>query len=259
MPRRLVIKIGGSILGQHDTTLEDLAWLQSTGVEAIVVHGGGKTITEWLDRQKVPTQFVNGLRVTDEASIGVVVAVLAGLINKQLVATINAHGGRAVGLSGVDAGIVRAEIRDPALGLVGHPCHIHPDALESLLREGFLPVLAPVGVLEKDGKLTDIMLNINADAVAAAVGGGVHAQELLFFTDVPGVLGDDGQVMPSLGRDKAMALIASGVISGGMVPKVEACLQALGHMPSSQVLDGRQPHALRDYVSGRRIGTTIAA
>ena len=254
-----MIKIGGSTLGQHDTTLEDLVWLQDSGIEAVVVHGGGKTITEWLERLKVPTRFANGLRVTDEESIGVVVAVLAGLVNKQLVAQINALGGRSVGLSGADGGIVRAQMKDPALGLVGYPCSIQPEAIETLLNGGFLPVLSPIGVLEEKGKVTSTLLNINADTVAAAVGGGVKAQELLFFTDVPGVHGEDGQVMPLLNKARALELIKSGTISGGMIPKVEACLQALDYVPSTQVLDGRQPHVLRDYVTGKRTGTAIAA
>lgn len=256
--RRFVIKIGGSTLGQHDTTLEDLVWLQSTGAQAVVVHGGGKTITEWLERMKVPTRFANGLRVTGEESIGVVVAVLAGLVNKQLVASINAFGGKAIGLSGADAGIVRARIKNPALGLVGEPTSINGAVLLGLLAQGLMPVLSPVGVLEESGAPTAILLNINADTVAAAIGGAVLAQELLFFTDVPGVKGGDGQVIPKLTKERALQLIASGTISGGMVPKVEACLQALDYVPSTQVLDGRQPHALRTFVLGERAGTCIA-
>lgn len=257
--RRLVIKIGGSTLGQLDTTLEDLVWLQASGVEAVVVHGGGKTITEWLDRMKVPTRFSNGLRVTDEESIGVVNAVLSGLVNKQLVAAINALGGKAIGLSGVDAALVRAKIKDPALGLVGEPTSVNGPALRGILDQGFLPVLSPIGVLEEDGTLTSTLLNINGDTVAAAIGGGVRADDLLFFTDVPGVKGADGQVIPRLTRARAQQLIASGTISGGMVPKVEACLQALAYVPSTHIVDGRQPHALRNFVNGQRIGTNIAA
>lgn len=259
-PRRLVIKLGGSTLGQHDTTLEDLVWLQRQHeTQAVVVHGGGKAITEWLDRMKVPTQFSNGLRVTDEQSIGVVIAVLAGLVNKQLVASINALGGRAIGLCGADAGILRAKIKDPALGFVGEPSKVDSAVLEGILALGLLPVLAPIGILETGEGTDSTLLNINADTTAAAIGGAMRAGDLLFLTDVPGVNGADGKVIPRLTRAKAMDLIAAGVISGGMVPKVQACLQALDRVPATYVLDGRRPHALRQFLAGEQAGTCIEA
>ena len=255
---RVVVKIGGSTLGQHDTTLEDLVWLHAEGVEAIVVHGGGKTITEWLERQGVPSRFVRGLRVTDERSIEVVVAVLAGLVNKQLVAAINALGGRAVGLCGADGGTLRARVKDPALGLVGEPSRVEAAAIEGLLAQRFLPVIAPVGVLEEGDRVRATLLNINADTAAGEIGGALGAQRCVFLTDVPGVCDGDGRVLPRLSREEAQALIASGVISGGMVPKVEACVRALAHVPASHIVDGRRPHSLRDCLAGRDSGTRIS-
>ena len=131
--KRIVVKIGGSTLGQHDTTLEDLVWLQREGVQVVVVHGGGKSITQWLERLGIPSRFVDGLRVTDAESLDVVVATLAGLVNKRLVASIGALGGRAVGLSGADGAVMRARTKDPALGMVGEPTNIDAQVIETLL------------------------------------------------------------------------------------------------------------------------------
>ena len=256
--KRIVLKIGGSTLGQHDTTLEDLVWLQGQGFQPIVVHGGGKAITQWLENQGVSSRFVDGLRVTDTENIDVVVAVLAGLVNKQLVAAIDGLGGRAVGLSGADAGILRARIKAPALGLVGEPTHIETEAIEGLLAKGYLPIISPIGLLEKGSEPTGTLLNINADTFAADIGGALKAARFIFLTDVPGVCDNGGTALPDLTRDMVQSLIASGTISGGMIPKVEACLRALQHVPAAHILDGRHSHALRDCIAGRPVGTRIA-
>lgn len=253
---RVLVKIGGSTLGQEDTTVEDLVWLQRQGHQAIVVHGGGKAITQWLERLAVPTRFVRGLRVTDEASIGVVVGVLAGLVNKRLVAEVNAAGGRAVGLSGAD-GVLLAKIKDRDLGLVGEVTRVDAAPLKALLTAGYLPVIAPIGVLEGAGAATPTLLNINADTAAAEIGAALAADRFVFLTDVPGVLDGSGKVIPRLTAATARELIASGVIVGGMIPKVEACLHALRRVPLAAIVDGRQPHALRDLVAGSPVGTRI--
>jgi len=238
--QRIVVKIGGSILGEHDTTLEDLVWLGGQGFQPIVVHGGGKKITEWLERQGVPTRFVDGVRVTDDATIDVAVAVMAGLVNKQLVAAINALGGRALGLSGADAGILRARVKDPALGLVGEPTHVDGEALEGLLDKGYLPVISPIGVLDEGAGPTATLLNINADTLAAEIGGALKAEQFIFLTDVPGVCDTDGTVFPHLSPDLVRSHIASGVISGGMIPKVEADVSRMGGGPSRTMREGRR-------------------
>ena len=249
--KRIVIKIGGSTLGQHDTTMEDLVWLQQRGYEPIVVHGGGKTITEWLDRQGVESRFVNGLRITDEAGIDVVVAVLAGLVNKRLVAGINARGGRAVGISGADGPVLRAAIKDPDLGLVGEPVGIDPDVIEALIAVGYIPVVSPIAALVDESKVTCTLLNVNADTAAADIGGGVQADQFIFLTDVPGVCDDGGRVLSRLTETGVKELIGAGTISGGMIPKVEACLRALKAVPSALILDGRERHALRACIEGQ--------
>ena len=255
--KRILVKIGGSTLGQEDTTLEDLVELQGEGHQPVVVHGGGKSITEWLERIQVPTRFVNGVRVTDEASIDVVVAVLAGVTNKRLVAAVNAAGGRAVGLSGVDAAAVRAHIKDKELGLVGEVERVDASYLESVLGQGMMPVIAPIGVLAHQGRPTATLLNINADTMAAEIGAALKADEFIFLTDVPGVLGPDGGVCGRLTPQQVRQLVASETIVGGMIPKVEACLHALSGVRSSLILDGGRPHVLRDAMAGEPLGTRI--
>jgi len=250
----MLIKIGGSTLGSEDTTLQDLAWLQAHGHEPIVVHGGGKVITQWLERMQVSTRFVNGLRVTDEQSIDVVVAVLAGVVNKQLVAQINAAGGKAVGLSGVDGAVLQAKVKDAALGLVGEVTKVNAAPIEALLKAGYIPVIAPIGIIEGKGAT---LLNINADTAAGAIGAAVKATTFVFLTDVPGVRDASGKVVSRLTSAQVRELIALGVIRDGMVPKAEACLAALKHVPSTVILDGRQPHALRALAEGKAVGTRV--
>lgn len=255
----LVVKIGGSTLGAHDTTLEDLVSLQKQGRPVVVVHGGGALITEWLKRQGVESTFVRGRRVTDEASLQVVTAVLCGLVNKDLVAALNRLGGRAVGLSGADGNLIEARIADPELGLVGEVVRVNPEPLGALLGAGYLPVVAPVGVHCQDGSAqAGSLLNINADTVAGDMAAALGAAELIFLTDVPGVLDGAGNPLPRLSPEEARDLLATGVASGGMVPKIEACLKALEGAPSSLIVDGRDSHALLAAVEGRAKGTRIA-
>ncbi|MCH7553150.1 MAG: acetylglutamate kinase [Chloroflexi bacterium] len=256
--QRILVKIGGSTLGQEDTTLQDLVWLQQQGHQPIVVHGGGKVITEWLERIQLPTRFVHGLRVTDEDSIDVVVAVLAGVVNKRLVRDLNALGGRAVGVSGVDGGLLRAKQKDPSLGLVGEIVSVDTACVEVLLDGGFLPVIAPIGQLTEGGSVMGSLVNINADTVAARIGAAMGVSQCIFLTDVPGVIGSDGDVVSRLTRGEARELMASGVIAGGMIPKVESCLRALAGVTEAHIADGRRPHALRDSAAGTSAGTRIS-
>ncbi len=248
----IVIKIGGSTLGSRDTTLADLVALQREGKALVVVHGGGNVITEWLSKQGVATRFEKGLRVTDLQTLQVVVAVLAGLVNKELVAAVQALGGRAVGLSGVDGGLIEARVRDEELGYVGDIVNINPEPLEVLLKGGYIPIVAPLG-LEARGKL-----NVNADTAAAEIAAAISAERLVFLTDVAGVIDGSGKLLARLSPAEAGSLIAEGVVSGGMIPKVEACLCALSAVPITQIVDGREGHALVDAIAGKGSGTTIA-
>lgn len=246
----IVIKIGGSTLGSHDTTLEDLVALQKEGKQVVVVHGGGALITDWLGKQGVASRFVRGLRVTDKPTLQVVTAVLAGLVNKELVAQIHALGGNAWGLSGADGCLIAGRVKDPELGFVGEIEKINLKPLKSVLREGYIPVIAPVALEPEKGTL----LNINADTAAAEIAAALKAQKLIFLTDVPGVLDKSGKLIPRLSPPEARNLIASGVAGGGMIPKLEACLAALRRVPQAQIIDGRIAHALLQETSG----TTIA-
>jgi acetylglutamate kinase len=256
----LVVKIGGSTLGSHDTTLEDLVALQGQGWRSLVVHGGGAAISEWLKLHDTPTRFVRGLRVTDAVSLRVVVAVLAGLINKELVAALNARGGRAIGLSGADGGLIRVSVLDPELGYVGQIESVNGDMLTGLLDDGYLPVLAPLGLLWHDERLRDQILNINADTVAGEVALALGARWLVFLTDVPGIAGGDGRSLARLSPEEAAALVEEGVVSGGMIPKVEACLRTATGGTRTAIIDGRQPHALLAALQrGELAGTIITA
>ena len=254
----IVVKIGGSTLGAHDTTLRDLVALQQQGVQPIVVHGGGKTISEWMERQGVRPRFVRGLRVTDAPSLDIVVAVLCGVVNKSIVASIAALDGRAVGLSGVDGGMLRAEVMDPELGLVGGVVEVSPEPVRALVEAGFMPVIAPVAVRRPEaGAGGGSLLNVNADTAAGEIALALGAERLVFLTDVPGVMDSSRRVMPRLTRRQAGGLMGSGVVSGGMAPKIGACLRALDEVGSTHIIDGREPHALRAVLDGADLGTRV--
>ena len=251
-----VVKIGGSTLGSHDTTLIDLVELQAKGDRFVVVHGGGKTISEWMEKQGVRPKFVNGLRVTDSQSLDIVIAVLTGLINKSLVASINNIGGRAIGISGADGRIVNAEIADPDLGYVGRVKSINTEPIEAILEAGYMPVIAPVGDHSSSSD-ENMLLNINADTVAGYISSSIHSDRMVFLTDVEGVLDSSKRLISRMTKKQADSLVASHVIDGGMIPKMEACIEALAGGAVSQIIDGRVPGALKDVVSGENLGTRI--
>jgi acetylglutamate kinase len=251
-----VIKYGGHAMG--DETLgtlfaRDVVLLRQLGIHPVVVHGGGPQIGAMLDRLKIKSEFVHGLRVTDQATVEIVEMVLAGSINKQIVTAINQAGGFAVGLSGKDGQLIRARklrraVRDPDsniekvldLGFVGEPSEINPHILEQLDKSDIIPVVAPTGV-GANGET----YNINADTAAGAIAGAVQAQRVLFLTDVPGVLDKQGNLIPDMTESQARDLIADGTISGGMIPKVETCLEAVARgVKAAVILDGRVPHCM---------------
>ena len=251
-----VIKYGGHAMG--DKTLgklfaSDVVLLKQVGVNPVVVHGGGPQIGAMLERLKIKSEFVDGLRVTDAETASIVEMVLSGSINKQVVSAINAAGGFAVGLSGKDANLVRAKKlrrtkRDPYsnierildLGLVGEPKEISTHVLDALRKTDMVPVIAPIGA--GPGGET---LNINADTVAGAIAAALDARRLLMLTDVVGVIDGKGALIPELSVDEARALIDEGTIQGGMIPKIETCLEAVtGGVEGAVILDGRVPHAL---------------
>ena len=255
------MKIGGSTLGSQDTTLPDLAALQREGAEVVVVHGGGNVISRWMQRQGIAPQFVGGLRVTDADSLEIVVAVLGGLINKELVSLLARLGARCVGLSGIDAGMLTCAIANPELGYVGEIRSVNAAPIRALLDAGYIPMIAPLGVHQFDGtENAGGPLNINGDTVAGELARELQAERLVFLTDVPGVMDGGGRVIPRLDRRRANTLLNSGVAGGGMIPKLQACLRALDGAPTADIIDGRRPNALRDCLQGRATdGTTITA
>lgn len=258
MNKTILVKIGGSTLGSHDTTIEDIVKLQKDGKPVIVVHGGGALITEWLKKQGTPTQFVQGERVTDKPTLEVATAVLAGLVNKDIVAAINNLGGKAVGISGVDGNLIQGKIGNKEKGYVGTPVKVNTQILGALTGAGFVPVIAPIGINVE--KIDDVAtLNFNADTVAGEIAAAIGADKLIFLTDVPGINDKSGALLPRLSAKEAEALIASGVASGGMIPKIRACLTALSGKSASCIIDGRQPHALIKEIEGKAGGTVISA
>jgi acetylglutamate kinase len=262
--RRFVIKFGGHAMVDAELSrvfAEDIALLRQVGILPIVVHGGGPQINQMLKRLSIESTFVDGLRVTDAATVEVVEMILTGSINKQIVAAINAEGGHAVGLSGKDDNLLLAKpaqlVKDGKpvdLGFVGEPDKVNPRIIEYLEQAGIVPVIAPVG-FGPDGKT----YNINADTAAGAIAGAVGAARLLALTDVAGVLDKQGQLIPDLTASQVRALAADGTISGGMIPKLETCLMAVERgVEAAVILDGRVPHAmLLEIFTPQGMGTLI--
>ena len=254
----VVVKIGGSTLGSHDTTLKDMVALQRDGVKLIVVHGGGTVISEWMQRQGTMPRFVRGLRVTSAESLEVVTAVLSGLVNTQLVASVMALGGKALGLSGADGGLLEASIADEELGYVGEVTRVNPQPILQALEGGYIPLVAPVGIHCADGShYSGSLLNINGDTAAGELAHAVPVERLIFLTDVEGVMDGSGRVIHRLNTRSARFLLTSGVVKSGMIPKLEACLRALERVPVAQIIDGRRPGALMDCFGGVLSGTQI--
>ncbi len=249
----LVIKLGGSTLeGQRDV-LEDIVWLRSLGAEPVLVHGGGPEINTWLERLGIPHGFERGLRVTDAETLDVVRMALAGKVNGELVQLLMNLGGLAVGITGVDGGLLRARPISPELGYVGEVVAVDPGPVETLSDAGYIPVVAPIA-LGPDGEA----LNINADDAAADLARGLHATKLLYISDVPGILDRDGKLLSVLTVSDVRRLIDEGVIHGGMIPKAEACLRALDATDRVHIVDGGEPHVLiRELFTHRGAGTMI--
>ena len=254
----IVVKIGGSTLGNHDTTLDDLVALQRQGINPIVVHGGGKVISEWMEKQGVKPRFVRGLRVTDARSLDIAVAVLTGLINKTLVASLLAIGGKAMGISGADGGMLKGSIKDPELGLVGKIVEVNIEPIKAVLGIGCIPVIAPVAIHCADGSEHEgSLLNINADTAAGEIAAALGAERMVFLTDVEGVFDSSRRLISRLTERQARGLVHSNIAAGGMVPKLEACLTALKKGGIAQIIDGRSPGALREVLAGKMLGTRI--
>jgi acetylglutamate kinase len=268
--KTFVIKYGGAAQTNDElkeSFAKDVVMLNYIGIRTVIVHGGGPKISSTMEKMGKKPQFVQGQRVTDQETMDIVEMVLGGLINKEIVSLINRHGGKAIGLSGKDGGLIKAkkkairkatpetgvdEIID--LGLVGEVDSIEPDVIDSLEKTGFIPVIAPIGVGPQGETL-----NINADFVAAAIASSLKAEKLILLTDVAGLLDREGATMSTLHRERIVKLIQDGTISGGMLPKVHACLNSLlAGVGKTHIVDGRVPHCLLlEIFTKEGIGTEI--
>lgn len=268
--KTFVIKYGGAAQTKDElkeSFARDVVMLSLIGIRTVIVHGGGPRISATMEKMGKKPEFVNGQRVTDQETMDIVEMVLGGLINKEIVSLINRHGGKAAGLSGKDGNLIHArkkmirkataetgvsEIID--LGLVGEVTSINPGIIESLDREGFVPVIAPIGV----GPAGET-LNINADFVAAAIASSLKAEKLILLTDVAGLLDKEGKILSTLKKGQIAKLIKDGTISGGMLPKVTSCLSVLENgVSKTHIVDGRIPHCLLlEIFTNEGIGTEI--
>jgi len=251
--KTLVVKLGGSALEYQRSVLQDIIWLRALGANPVLVHGGGPYINEWLKKLNLPARFEQGLRVTDAATLDVVRMVLLGQVNQGLVLMTSSLGGHAVGLSGTDGNMIRARVANERLGFVGDVESVDPLPVQTLIDQGYIPIIAPLG----QGP-DDTCLNINADLVAAHLAGALNAEKLIFLSNVVGICRQDGTLISELGELEAKKLIEDGVISGGMIPKVSACLDALLAVPRVHIVDGRESHILlRELFTDEGAGTMI--
>jgi len=261
----VVVKFGGHAMVDPELAslfAQDIVLMSQVGVNPIVVHGGGPQIDQMLKRLGIKSEFVDGLRVTTAETMQVVEMVLAGAINKEVVSAINQAGGTAIGLSGKDGTLIRARKLPPIkkggrevdLGMVGDPAQINAAMLASFAQTGIVPVIAPIGVGEHGETF-----NINADTVAGAVAGATKAKRMLMLTDVAGVLDSAGELIPEMSETEAKKAIADGTVTGGMIPKVVTCLEAVaGGVEAAVILDGRIPHALLlEIFTAHGVGTLI--
>ncbi len=261
--KTVVVKYGGNAIAgtsEHDALslfAQDIVLMHAIGIRPVVVHGGGPQINEMLARVGVESTFVDGRRVTDAQTMEIVRMVLLGQVNPQIVAAINTHGTVAVGVSGEDAGLIRAVARGEGLGFVGDVSRINPDVLIRLLDDGFVPVVSTVGV-DESGQA----YNINADSVAGAIAEALHAEKIIYLTDIEGlrkVVDDPATLIQRITADELVLLVDNGTVAGGMIPKVESCIQAVrGGVKGAHILDGRIPHVLLlELLTDSGVGTMI--
>ncbi|MBQ1934548.1 MAG: acetylglutamate kinase, partial [Clostridia bacterium] len=256
----VVIKYGGNAMINEqlkEQVMEDIALLWLIGVKVVLIHGGGPEINELMSRLGKKPEFVDGLRVTDKETVDIVQMVLAGKVNKSLVTLLQMKGGHAVGLSGIDGGLIEAEIKDERLGYVGKITKIRPQPVEALLEKNYIPVISTVAS-DKQGTV----YNINGDTAAAFVAGALGAERLLMMTDIAGILrdkDDPSSLIPELTVAEAQELREQGIISGGMIPKVECCIEALREgVKNVTILDGRIPHSiLMELLTDEGAGTMV--
>lgn len=252
----ILIKIGGSTLGTQDTSFSDIASLHKNGNPLIVVHGGGPILTDWMNKIGIEAKFSNGLRITDALSLDVAVAVLSGLVNKKIVAELQALGINAVGITGVDGGLIQGKITDTSLGFVAGAIEINEKILISLLSAGLVPVIAPIAINMEE---SDQLLNVNADTIAGEIAAKYGTKNLIFLSDVDGVFDNEGKILREIKIDSIDSLIESKVIIGGMIPKIQACLAARKAGVSPSIINGTKANALIDHLNQALVCTQIVS
>lgn len=256
----IVVKYGGNAMINEElknAVMGDLVLLNTIGIKVVLVHGGGPEISDMLKKVGKKSEFVNGLRVTDGETAEIVLQVLAGKINKTLVNHLQNSGGKAIGLSGMDGHLIEAEIKDPALGFVGEITDINIEPVTDLLEKGYIPVISTVGC-DKEGNI----YNINADTAAARIASALGAESLFLMTDIAGLLrdkDDESTLITSVCVSEAPQLMREGIISGGMIPKIECCVEAIRQgVDKVFILDGRVPHSLLiETLTNEGIGTML--
>ena len=256
----VVVKYGGNAMinqSLKEQVMEDIVLLHLVGVKVVLVHGGGPEINELMDKLGKKATFVDGLRVTDKETVDIVQMVLAGKVNKSLVNYLEVNGGKAMGVSGIDGRLIEAEMKDPKLGYVGEITNINIGCVEDLLNNGYIPVISTVGC-DKEGNI----YNINGDTAAARIAGALKAERLIMMTDIAGILKDKDDpttLIPKITIDEAKELFDSGVIKGGMIPKVNCCIDAIGHgVKNVIIMDGRIPHSiLMEILTDEGAGTMV--
>jgi acetylglutamate kinase len=269
--KTFVIKYGGAAQVKEElkeSFAKDIVMLNFIGIKTVIVHGGGPKISDTMEKMGKKPSFIQGQRVTDAETMDIVEMVLGGLVNKEIVSLINSHGGKAVGLSGKDGGLIQAKkklIRKSAatgseeiidIGLVGEVVNVNPHLLNTLVHEGFIPVISPIGV-GPEGQ----SLNINADYVAAAIASALQSEKFILLTDVPGIMDKKNTIVSTATKQKIKKMLSDGIISGGMIPKVQSCLRAVeGGVVKTHIIDGRVSHCmLLEIFTKQGIGTEIQA
>ena len=258
--RIVVVKYGGNAMVNEQLkqqVMEDIVLLWLIGVKVVLVHGGGPEINDLMNRLGKKAEFVNGLRVTDKETVDIVQMVLAGKVNKTLVNLLEMKGGQAVGLSGMDGRLIEATVKDERLGYVGEVTHIHAKPVLDLLEKGYIPVISTIGC-DREGNA----YNINGDTAAAHIAGALQAQRLIMMTDIAGILrdkDDPSTLIPEMTLTEAQELVSSGVVSGGMIPKLDCCITAIhAGVKNAVIMDGRVPHSiLMELLTDEGAGTWI--
>ncbi|MBS97038.1 MAG: acetylglutamate kinase [Chloroflexi bacterium] len=254
MKEIVVIKLGGSTLSEMDSNLNEIADLHLSGVPVVLVHGGGALISEWMEKLEIKTDFIDGLRVTDENSIQIVTSILGGLVNKTLVASIINKNCKAIGLSGIDDTIFKAEFLDQTHGYVGNIINTNSKFIQLLVNNKYLPIIAPIAI--NNALVSPPLLNINGDTAASALAVSLNANKLIFLTDVDGVLDEKSNLISTLTTEQSKTLISNGTAKSGMIPKINSCIDAVESNVESFIINGTKYGNLTSIIeNSKSVGT----